>query len=105
MDEYGEVEDVDNALGMGGYTVMASLLTALDGLDGEVTPDSVAETVKSMDEADYPGATGMSFQCGGSAYEPQPAVCTNQWLQATLDADGNPPGYEVADPTDILPQS
>jgi branched-chain amino acid transport system substrate-binding protein len=104
MGAYGDVEDVDNALGMGGYTVMASLLTALDGLEGEVTTESVAETVKSMEAADYPGATGVTFQCGGSAYEPQPAVCTNQSLQATLDADGNPTGYEVADPTDILPQ-
>lgn len=103
MDEYGEVADVENALGMGGYTVMASLLTALDGLEGEVTPESVAEAIKTMDEADYPGADGMTFQCGGSAYEPNPAVCTNQSLQATLDANGNPTGYEVADPTDILP--
>jgi substrate-binding family protein len=102
-DAFGDVEDVDNALAMGGYTVMASLLTALEGAEGEVTPASAAETIKSMDEAEYPGADDVTFQCGGTVYPEQPAVCTNQSLQATLDADGNPASYEVADPTDILP--
>jgi branched-chain amino acid transport system substrate-binding protein len=103
MDEYGDVTDVENALGMGGYATMASLLTALEGLEGEVTPESVAEALRTMDEADYPGSDGITFQCGGSAYEVQPAVCTNQALSATLDADGNPSAYEVTDFSDILP--
>jgi hypothetical protein len=59
----------------------------------------------SMVAADYPGATGVTCLCGGWAYEPPPAVCTNQSVLATLDAAGNPTGYEVAHPTDIFPQS
>jgi branched-chain amino acid transport system substrate-binding protein len=102
-DTYGDIADVENALAMGGYTVMSSLLTALEGAEGEVTPASVAETIKSMEEAEFPGADGVTFQCGGTVYPKQPAVCTNQSLQATLDADGNPASYEVADPSDVLP--
>lgn len=104
MGAYGQdVEDVDNFLGFGAYTIMASLASALEGIEGDITPETVTETIKSMPETDYPGAEGMSFQCGGSAFPEQPAVCTNQSLAAELDANGQPSGYEVVDPTDILP--
>jgi hypothetical protein len=42
------------------------------------------------------------FRCGGSAVPSLPAVCTNQWLRATLDADGQPARYQVEDSSDIL---
>jgi branched-chain amino acid transport system substrate-binding protein len=103
MDEYGDdVSDVNNATAMGGYTVMASLASALQGIEGEVTPESVAATIKAMPEADYPGADGLTFRCGGSAFAPQPAVCSNGSLRAVLDDEGNPSSYEAVDPTDIL---
>jgi branched-chain amino acid transport system substrate-binding protein len=104
MAEYGqEVEDVENALAMGGYTVVSSLAAALDGISGDITAATAAETIKSMQETDFPGADGITFQCGGSAFPEQPAVCTNQSLRAVLDADGNPASYEAVDSTDILP--
>jgi hypothetical protein len=31
-----------------------------------------------------------------------PAVCSNQWLRTTLDADGQPTTYEPVDSTEIL---
>ena len=104
MGTYGtEVSDVDNALAMGGYTTMASLATALEGISGDdVTPETVAETIKAMDEADYPGADGLTFQCGGSAFPSQPAVCSNGSLRATLDAEGNPASYEPVDSSEIV---
>ncbi|HLM29103.1 MAG TPA: ABC transporter substrate-binding protein [Acidimicrobiales bacterium] len=103
MGTYGQdVEDVDNALGMGAYTVIASLATALDGISDDITPATVTETIKSMSEADYPGAGGLTFQCGGEAFPPQPAVCSNQSLRATLDAEGNPASYEPVDSSDAV---
>jgi branched-chain amino acid transport system substrate-binding protein len=104
IDAYGtDVADVENALAMGGYTTMASLATALEGISGDdITPETVAETIKSMDEADYPGADGVTFQCGGTAFPSQPAVCTNASLRATLDAEGNIASYEPVDSSDIV---
>jgi branched-chain amino acid transport system substrate-binding protein len=100
---YGQdVEDVDNALGMGAYTVMSSLATALDGVSGDITPETAAEAIKAMPESDYPGADGLTFQCGGTAFPSQPAVCSNQSLRATLDAEGNPASYEPIDASDIV---
>jgi branched-chain amino acid transport system substrate-binding protein len=103
VDAYGDdVEDVENINGFGGYVAMTSLAASLDGIEGDITPDTVTETIKSMPETGYPGADGMTFQCGGTAFEPAPAVCTNQSLRATLDAEGNPASYEPVDSTEIL---
>jgi branched-chain amino acid transport system substrate-binding protein len=88
---------------MGGYTAMSSLAASLSGISGDVTTASVASAIKDMKQADFPGADGITFQCGGSAFPPQPAVCTNQSLRATLDVDGNPAKYDAVDSTDILP--
>jgi branched-chain amino acid transport system substrate-binding protein len=103
MSTFGEdVEDVNNATAMGAYATMGALLTSLDGLEGDVTPETVVETVKAMPEAELPGGGGITFQCGGSASEEMPAVCTNQSLRAELDAEGNPSSYEVADGSDAM---
>jgi len=97
-----EVEDVDNNLAMGAYSVVASLAASLEGIEGDVTPETVTETIKTMDETDYPGAGGVTFQCGGETFPPQPAVCTNQALRATLDAEGNLAEYEAIDSSDAV---
>jgi branched-chain amino acid transport system substrate-binding protein len=102
MATYGEdVEDVDNALAMGGYTVTAALAAALNGADGDITAETAPGIIQAMEESDYPGADGLTFQCGGSASPDEPAVCMNGSLRATLDADGNPATYEPVDP-DVL---
>jgi branched-chain amino acid transport system substrate-binding protein len=104
MSTYGkDVKDVPNALAMGGYTAMSSLAEGLAGVTGDVTPASAAAAIKSMKKADFPGADGITFQCGGTAFPAQPAVCTNQSLSATLDANGEIAKYEPVDSTDILP--
>jgi len=103
MGTYGDdVQDVDNNVAMGGYTVMASVATALAGIEGDITTQSVAEAMKAMDESDYPGAGGVTFQCGGTVFPPQPAVCTNQSLRATLDAQGNLASFEALDSSDAV---
>jgi branched-chain amino acid transport system substrate-binding protein len=100
---YGQdIEDAPDIYPMGAYTVMSALATSLEGISGDLTPQSVAHTIKSMPEQELPGGGGATFQCGGSAVPSLPAVCTNQWLRATLDADGQPTGYEVEDSSDIL---
>jgi branched-chain amino acid transport system substrate-binding protein len=103
MDAYGQdVGDVDNNVPMSGYTVIAALATALGGLSGDITPQSVSEAIKAMPDEPLPGGGGVTFRCGGSAMATMPSVCSNQWLRASLDAGGQPAGYEAVDSTDIL---
>jgi branched-chain amino acid transport system substrate-binding protein len=103
MGEYGDdVGDVDSDYALSGYGAVATLAAALADIDGEITPATVAETIKNMPETDLPAGAGVTFQCGGSAAPDQPAVCTNQWLRATLDASGNPTSFIVEDSTDLI---
>ncbi len=103
MDAYGQdVTDVDNFTSMGGYAAMGALATALRGLTGEVTPATVVEAIKAMPQSEYPGGGGIMFQCGGTAAPSAPAVCTNQWLRAELDASGNATTYTVEDSSDVF---
>jgi branched-chain amino acid transport system substrate-binding protein len=103
VEAYGQdIEDVANIYPMGAYTVMSALATSLEGISGDITPQSVTQTIKTMPEQELPGGGGATFQCGGSAVPSLPAVCTNQWLRTTLDAEGQPSGYEVEDSSNIL---
>jgi branched-chain amino acid transport system substrate-binding protein len=103
MSTYGQdVRDTENINAMGSYTVMSSLATALEGITGDINPQTVNQTIKAMPEQPMPGGGGTTFRCGGSAMATYPAVCTNQWLRTTLDADGQPQEYEVQDSSAIV---
>jgi len=103
LSTYGQdVRDTENINAMGSYTVMSALATALEGITGDINPQTVTRTIKAMPEQPMPGGGGTTFRCGGSAMATYPAVCTNQWLRATLDADGQPSAYEVEDSSDIV---
>jgi branched-chain amino acid transport system substrate-binding protein len=102
MDAYGEDVDVENNVSMVGYTVTAALATALEGMSGAVTPDTVAAAIKAMPEAELPGGGGVRFRCDGSASPANPALCSNEWLRAALGPDGQPASYEAVDSTDIV---
>jgi branched-chain amino acid transport system substrate-binding protein len=96
------VQDVAGIDAPGGYPVLSALATSLEGISGDITPQSVTQTVKAMPEQELPAGGGATFRCGGSAVPSLPAVCTNQWLRAMLDAEGQPSDYGVEDSSDIL---
>lgn len=98
MEKYTDDSEVDNGITMGAYVSMASFLTALDKLSGDVTPESVTSTVKAMDKTLMPGGGGLEYQCNGEASPENPAICTGQVLQVQLDAEGQPETYSVGEP-------
>jgi branched-chain amino acid transport system substrate-binding protein len=99
MEKYTDDTDVDNGITMGAYVSMASFLTGLEKLKGDVTPASVITALKSMDKVLMPGGGGLEYQCGGTAVPATPSVCTSQVLQARLDAEGQPAEYTVGNPS------
>jgi branched-chain amino acid transport system substrate-binding protein len=103
MSAYGDdVRDVVNNNAMGGYVAMGALATSLQGITGDITPQTVTDTIRAMPEQDLPGGGGVTFQCGRSAVAGQPAVCSTEWLRTQLDAEGQPTTYEAIDSTDLL---
>ena len=102
MEAFGDDVEVASNVSVVGYAVTAALATALDGLTGEVTPATVTQAIKAMDEADLPAGGGVQFRCDGSAMSSNPALCSNWWLRTTLDAEGQPTTYEAVDSTELL---
>lgn len=95
MKKYAPDTPTDDGITMGAYVSMASFLTPLEKLEGEVTPASIITTIKGMDKTLMPGAGGLEYQCNGKASPENPAVCTSQVLQVELDAQGQPAKYSV----------
>jgi branched-chain amino acid transport system substrate-binding protein len=96
MREYTDSDAIDDPITMSAYTTVSSFLTALTDFEGDtIDQDTVNEAIKSMEEQEMPGTAGKKFQCGGSASEANPSVCSTETLQAQLDSEGKPKAYTV----------
>jgi branched-chain amino acid transport system substrate-binding protein len=102
MGAYGDDVDFPRQEALVGYTVVAALGTSLDGIAGEISPATIADTIRAMPDQELPGGGGVRFRCDGSATATYPAVCSNQWLRAALDGEGQTSTYEAVDSTEIL---
>jgi branched-chain amino acid transport system substrate-binding protein len=94
METFGDGIDTSRATGHGTFTAVAGFGAAVEGISGEITPESVTAAIKAMPETELPNTAGLTFQCNGEQKPDQPAVCTSGSLVTTLDADGNPTTYE-----------
>jgi ABC-type branched-subunit amino acid transport system substrate-binding protein len=96
LETFGQGDvDTSRIAGVGTFLVLAGLDVSLEGLEGDVTPESVITTAKAMEEADLPGGGGITIQCDGTVIPALPAVCGRQGVFTTLDADGQPTAFEV----------
>jgi branched-chain amino acid transport system substrate-binding protein len=83
--------DFDDAtLGLTTFVTTYSAWQALEGLTGEVTPETVRTTIKDAAEMPLVTGAGLNFRCNGKAAPDTPAVCTGGALRVALDAEGNP---------------
>ena len=67
---------------------------AVEGITGDVTPQSVVATIKAMPSKLLPGGGGLHFRCNGSAVAGSPALCVRGGLVTQLDAKGEPTTYK-----------
>ncbi len=96
MDEYASSEiPRDSSSPSAIYSSFAGLAIGTAGLEGEVTPESIIDAMRSMDNEVLPGTGGRGFRCNGNASPSGPAVCSASGLSATLDAEGQPVSYAV----------
>lgn len=77
------------------FVLFAGIDTALDGLEGDVTPESVIDAMRSMERSELPGGGGIEILCDGTLEEGHPAVCVDQGLVTVLDAEGQPSSVEL----------
>jgi branched-chain amino acid transport system substrate-binding protein len=97
MAEYGNgADNLDESSSANAiFTDIAALAIGTAGLEGDVTPESIIEAMKSMDNQVLPGTGGRQFRCNGNASEANPSVCMNSGLSGTLNAEGFPETYTV----------
>jgi branched-chain amino acid transport system substrate-binding protein len=101
IDEYGEDVDVTLNQSLATFAVVTALHDGLDGVEGEVTSESVVEALSTADEMELHAGLGRTFRCNGKANEDQAAVCTRGTIVTTLDAEGRPGNYSLEGSSEI----
>jgi len=96
-DTFGDGIDTSRITGAGAFVVVAGFVAGLEGIEGDVTSESVVAALRSMPETELPGAGGLRFRCDGESAAGA-AVCTPGSLVTTLDAEGRPSSYEAVEP-------
>jgi len=95
LETYGADVDPEAATPLAVYSAVAALSIGTQGLEGDVTPESVIAAMRAMPNEVLPGTGGRKFRCNGNANPEAPAVCAVSTISATLDAEGNPVSYAV----------
>lgn len=95
METYGKDIEISSTTGRGMFITLTGLATALEGITGDITPETANATIKAMPEKELPGAAGLKFRCNGKAYPESPAVCVRGGLSTTLDEEGHPTEFQV----------
>ncbi|MCK9878159.1 ABC transporter substrate-binding protein [Frankia sp. Ag45/Mut15] len=98
---YGSGIDTTRAIGMTAFTEVAAFQSALQGITGDITSQSVIKAFKGMPEREIPGSLGLGFRCNGKADPTAPSTCVRGGIVSTLDATGNPGAYKVVGATPI----
>lgn len=93
LDEYDPDIARDSSSAAAILADVSALAIGTAGLEGEVTPESIIEAMRSMDNAVLPGQGGRTFRCNGNADPTAPSVCMNSGLSGVLNAEGRPESY------------
>lgn len=98
---YGEGEDIDpdpirSAGVAAGASAVINLVRALEGLEGEVTKDTVMAQMQAATDVPLFLAEGQTFTCDGTAVPIMPAICSAGFFVGTLTAEA-----EVTDPQPV----
>ena len=97
IDKYAKGKvPVDNQPAITVFQPVTAISVGTEDLKGDVTPASVIAAMKTMKSSVLPAAGGRVFRCNGKASTFGPAVCSVSTITGSLDADGRPTDYAVA---------
>lgn len=87
--------DVSRTTGYSMFATVSAFDVATEGIEGDVTQESVVEAISTMEASELPSAGGLEFRCGADLNPANPAICMRGGLVTVLGADGQPSSYEV----------
>lgn len=71
-----------------GYQGALGLYRAVAGLQGDVTPSTVTEAIRSAENVVLPAGDGITMTCNGEAVPGQPSLCSNELIMLTMKDGG-----------------
>jgi branched-chain amino acid transport system substrate-binding protein len=97
METYADSDAERGGVAPGGYQAVVGFARAMEGLRGDVTPESVQSAFTSMEATPMPLADGITYKCDGQQVAVVPAFCSTDALWTELDAEGNGTEFQVLD--------
>lgn len=78
-----------------GYQVVMALAAATGDLQGDVTPASIKEALRTAKAVEMPAGGGITFTCDGTAVPQMPSICSRQMLIGEINDQGVPVNLKV----------
>ncbi|MFI9531785.1 ABC transporter substrate-binding protein [Nocardia fusca] len=78
-----------------GYQVVMALAAATGNLQGDVTPASIKEALRTAKAVEMPAGGGITFTCDGTAVPQMPSICSRQMLIGEINDQGVPVNPKV----------
>lgn len=106
VEEYGDGDiDPDPSVSGGvaaGVSAIMNLWNLIDGADGPVTAEMVAERATTTPDVPIWMSGGLTFTCDGTAIPILPNLCSAQFQIGTVDATGQVSGLAPVDASDLF---
>lgn len=78
-----------------GYQVVMALAAATGNIQGDVTPASIKEALRTAKAVEMPAGGGITFTCDGTAVPQMPSICSRQMLIGEINDQGVPVNTKV----------
>lgn len=78
-----------------GYQVVMALAAATGDIQGDVTPASIKEALRTAKAVEMPAGGGITFTCDGTAVPQMPSICSRQMLIGEVNDQGVPVNLKV----------
>ncbi|MGW5381197.1 ABC transporter substrate-binding protein [Nocardia sp. NPDC003963] len=78
-----------------GYQVLMALAAAAGDIQGDITPASLAEALRTATAVEMPAGGGITFTCDGTAVPQMASICSRQMLIGEINDQGVPVNLKV----------
>lgn len=101
LEQFGGEDAERGGVAPSGYQAVVGFARAMEGLTGEVTPESIDAAFAAMPPTPMPLADGITYQCNRQQVEVAPNFCSTDVLWTELDAEGNGVDFQVLPGADL----
>lgn len=103
IDEYAENPDAISRTSnpVGAFATVINFVRIMADAEGDLTQAAAISTAKGAGDLPLALGAGLTFNCDGTAISIVPAVCTAGFVEATLDAEGQPTDFGPVEPGDL----